>query len=388
MKAYSRVRADIDLSAIEENFDKMHANLLPGTRMAAVIKADGYGHGAAPIGEMLEKKEYIWGYCVAAPEEALSLRHAGLKKPIMLLGYAFPEAHEAMIENDIRACLFTYEDAVVLSENAAKAGKDIKVHIKIDTGMSRIGFPVSEESVQAIKKLLALPHIKAEGIFTHFARADETDPAPAFVQLTIFQTMVEWLMGEGVTFPIVHCSNSAALLRLKEANLSMVRAGISLYGLSPSEEVPHTLLDLRPAMSLIAHISHVKEVPEGTAVSYGGTYVTKRTTRIATIPVGYADGYPRLLSNKGAVLIGGKRAPILGRVCMDQFMVDITEIPGVQKGDQAVLLGRQGDEAITAEEIGALSGRFNYELVCDITKRVPRNYIYGGEIIRQVDYFN
>ena len=388
----SRLRAVIDLDRIEENMDRMHGNLKPGTLMAAVIKADGYGHGAVPIGRLLDKKPYLWGFAVATPEEALELKAAGITKPVMLLGYAFPESFEDLILNDIRLTVFDEATAACLNETALKMDRPCFIHIAVDTGMSRIGFPVGdalkEASLDSVCRIVRMEGLKAEGIFTHFARADEEDDEPALRQLTPFLSFVESLTGRGVSFPIVHASNSAAILKLKEANLDMVRAGIALYGLSPSDEVGIERLALKPAMSLISHVSYVKELPEGTPVSYGGTFVTDRKTLVATIPVGYADGYPRLLSNKGCVLIRGQRAPILGRICMDQFMVDVTGIPGAERGDEAVLLGEQGDERIFAEEIGALSGRFNYELACDITKRVPRLYREGGEIIGQVDYFH
>lgn len=387
MNTNKRLCAYIDLDAVEHNFDCMKAALHEGTLMTAVIKADGYGHGAVPIGKMLETREDIWGYAVATAEEGAALRHAGLKKPILLLGYVFPENHDILIQHDLRACLFTYEDARVLSENAAAAGKTVTVHIAVDTGMSRIGFPVTEAAAETVQAIAALKNLVIEGVFTHFARADETDPAPARAQLDAFLTFVGYLKARGLDVPLIHAGNSASIMTLPEANLSMVRTGITLYGLSPSEAVPRTCLGLEPVMSLVSHISYVKDLPAGQAVSYGGTFVADRPLRLATIPAGYADGYPRMLSNKADVLIRGQRAPVVGRICMDQFMVDVTGIPEAEAGDEVVLLGRQGEAVITAEELGELSGRFNYELTCDINKRVPRIYRRHGKSTEQVDYF-
>ncbi len=387
MNKNRRICAEIDLDAISENFDKMHKNLNSGTKMTAVIKADGYGHGAVPIGRMLEGKDYIWGYAVATAEEALELRHAGLKKEIIILGYVFPEMYPELIENNVRCCIFTKNMAEELNEAACICGKKAFCHIAVDTGMTRIGFADTSESAEDISLIASMPYIEIEGMFTHFSRADETNPEPALIQLHRFKAFNQLLEEKDVHIPIIHASNSAGILRLKEANLSMVRAGITLYGLNPSGDVTCELLNLKSAMSLKSHVSYVKWVPVGVAISYGGTFVTPKEMRVATIPVGYADGYPRQLSNKGCILIKGKRAPILGRVCMDQFMVDVTDIPEVKTGDEVVLLGHQENEVITAEELGDLSGRFNYELVCDINKRVPRVYIKDGKVIGQVDYF-
>ena len=254
--------------------------------------------------------------------------------------------------------------------------------------MCRIGFQVTEESADIIAQIAKLPNIMIEGIFTHFARADELSKEPAFEQLDLFKRMIALVEARGVEIPIKHCSNSAGIVDIPEANMDMVRAGITLYGMWPSEDVDKTAISLKPALSLVTHVAYVKELPAGRAISYGGTYVTKEPRMIATIPVGYADGYARGLSNKGAVLIHGRRAPILGRVCMDQFMVDVTDIPDVKNEDEVILIGRDGDECITMEEVGGLSGRFNYEFACDLGKRIPRVYIHGGRIIGTRDHFS
>ncbi|MDO4477752.1 MAG: alanine racemase [Lachnospiraceae bacterium] len=374
----SRIYAEINLDHISDNFDKMHAHLKPGTMMAAVIKADGYGHGAVPIGRMLEEKDYIWGFAVATTEEALELRAAGITKPVMLLGCVFPEGLEDLIRADVRLCVFSEDLAEEVAAAARSVGRRAAVHIALDTGMGRIGFAMSDEAIESAARICAMEELEVEGIFSHFARADETDHAAAKAQLEHFLYFTKRLEEMGLRIPIYHCSNSAGILGFPEANLDMVRAGISLYGLDPSDEVPCKMLDLKPAMSLHARISYVKRVPAGTAISYGGTYVTAKESVIATIPVGYADGYPRLLSNKGEVLVKGQRAPIRGRVCMDQFMVDVTDIPDVHRGDPVVLLGNMGEETIRAEELGGICGRFNYELACCVNKRVPRIYIHKG----------
>jgi len=269
--------------------------------------------------------------------------------------------------------------ARLYAEAGRRAGHTVYVHIPIDTGMSRIGLPPDEESVPVIKNIAGTPGLICEGMFTHFARADETDKEPAYEQLEQFERLAGLLNAENIRIPLLHTANSAGIMRIPEAHKKLVRAGISIYGIYPSDEVEREELPLKSAMRLVSHVTLVKEVPEGTPVSYGGTFVTGRKTRLATVPVGYADGYPRRLSGKGWVLIRGKKAPICGRVCMDQFMVDVTDIPDAAAFDEVTLLGRDGDEEITADTLGSLSGRFPYELVCCISKRVPRIFIYQGK---------
>jgi len=387
MKQYARLRAVIDLNAIEYNMENMYANLKKGTKIMAVLKTDGYGHGAVPIAKMLEEKDYVWGYAVAFAEEGLILRKAGVKKPILCLGCVFPEQYEEIIDAGIRMNVYTCEMAKAISEKAASMGKKAAVHIKLDTAMSRLGFPVSEESVDEIEEISRLSGIELEGLFTHFAKADEKDKKSAEKQMESYLWMKEKLTERGIYFSYCHCSNSAGIIDLPEANMDMVRAGISIYGLYPSEEVDKYAVDLKPAMQIFAHVTHVKWIEPGTQVSYGGTFEARKKMRIATIPIGYGDGYPRSLSNKGYVLIHGKKASILGRVCMDQMMVDVTDIPGVAFGDLVTIVGENGGAFLPVEELSALSGRFNYEFICDINKRVPREYIRNGQIVEQVDYF-
>ncbi|MCR4922527.1 MAG: alanine racemase [Lachnospiraceae bacterium] len=369
-----RVFAQVSLDAVRRNMKNMHAILKEDTKMIAVIKANGYGHGALKIAESLEDIDYVFGYATATAEEAFYLRDNGIKKAILILGYTFPENYEEMILEDIRPSVFKLETAIQLNETAKRLGRVAKIHIKLDTGMSRIGFSCDDDGLQNIKKISELSNIEIEGLFTHFARADEKDKSNAIKQLKLFNDLSDKCREKGISIKYRHASNSAGILELKEANLDIVRAGITVYGLWPSEEMDKSKIELTPAMQIKSSVVYIKTLPKGVPISYGGTFVTNKETRVATIPVGYADGYPRSLSNKGYVLIRGKKAAILGRVCMDQMMVDVTDIPEAMEYDEVVILGSQGDETITAEYIGELSGRFNYEFVCDISERVPRVY--------------
>ena len=378
MKMHSRIQAEIDLDAMTYNLEHIKKNLAPGTQVIAVLKADGYGHGAVPLARRIQKDPEIWGIAVATVEEGEELRNAGITKPILILGYTYQEDYQKIANLDFRPAVFKLSMAKELSKAALEAGKTLKIHIKIDTGMTRIGYRDVKKDVPEILEISKLPGLEIEGIFTHFARADEADKTPALVQYEKFQEFIRALEQEGLHIPMKHCSNSAGIIRMQEANLDAVRAGIILYGLYPSKEVERESVPLKPLMSLRSHIAYIKTVEPGAEISYGGIFTTVRETRVATIPVGYADGYPRGLSNKGSVLIRGKRAPILGRVCMDQFMVDVTEIPEAEELDQVTLLGKDGEDCITMEELGELSGRFNYEFACCISKRVPRVYLESG----------
>lgn len=378
MKMHSRIQAEIDLDAMTYNLEHIKKNLAPGTQVIAVLKADGYGHGAVPLARRIQKDPEIWGIAVATVEEGEELRNAGITKPILILGYTYQEDYQKIAKLDFRPAVFKLSMAKELSKAALEAGKTLKIHIKIDTGMTRIGYRDVKKDVPEILEISKLPGLEIEGIFTHFARADEADKTPALVQYEKFQEFIRALEQEGLHISMKHCSNSAGIIRMQEANLDAVRAGIILYGLYPSKEVEREPVPLKPLMSLRSHIAYIKTVEPGAEISYGGIFTTVRETRVATIPVGYADGYPRGLSNKGSVLIRGKRAPILGRVCMDQFMVDVTDIPEAEELDQVTLLGKDGEDCITMEELGELSGRFNYEFACCISKRVPRVYLESG----------
>ena len=385
MRKYYRVHANIDLDAIYKNVSNAKALLKPGTKLMAIIKADAYGHGAKQVAETIEPIADAYG--VAILEEGIELRKAGIDKPILILGFTPEPLYEAMIKYDIATAVFQLDMAEKISAAASRLGKQAKIHIALDTGMSRIGFKQDEESLEVIKKIAKLPYIFIEGCFTHFARMDEEDKTKAMTQFEKYMDFVEKIEGCGIELPVKHVSNSAGIIEKQEVNLDMVRDGICVYGLYPSDEVNKENLELTPAMEIKSYVSFVKELEPGVEIGYGGTYTTERETRVATIPVGYADGYPRALSNKGHVLINGMSAPILGRVCMDQFMVDVTDIDNVEEGTMVTLVGRDGDENISIEEISEMSHSFNYEFVCDVGKRIPRVYYKGGKVVETKDYY-
>lgn len=387
MKKYSRVHANINLDAILHNMEAMHKMVSKDTKIMAVIKTDGYGHGAVEIAKEIEPLDYLGGFATATLEEAMLLRENKIQKPILILGYTFEEHYDFLVQEEIRPTVFQLETAKMLSAYAVDQNKKINIHIKLDTGMGRIGFAVTPEAADEIQKISILPGIEIEGIFTHFARADEANKEATYAQFEKYMQMIEWLRQRKVNIPIHHCSNSAGIVDLPDMNLDMVRAGITLYGLWPSKEVLKDKIDLHPVLELKSHIVYIKTLKKGSSISYGGTYRLDKDQKIATIPVGYGDGYCRGLSNKGYVLIHGKKAPIRGRVCMDQFMVDVTEIPQAKIGDEVTLVGKDKDASITLEELGDLSGRFNYEFACDLGKRIPRNFIKKNRIISQRDWF-
>lgn len=366
---YSNTYAKIDLAAIRDNFHAIREKT--GAPVMAVVKADAYGHGAVPVAQMLEKDCAFFG--VATVAEALELRGAGIQKPILLLGHVPVRYYEAVVREELRPAISCCEQAQALSQEAMRQGKTAAFHFAVDTGMSRIGFQVTEEAADICAKIAKLPGLQAEGLFSHFATADTKNLERTRKQAELFDRFDKMLKMRGVEIPLRHLDNSAGIMHFG-CHYDMVRAGIALYGLYPSEEVDKTLLPLKPAMSWHTEVIHVKTLEPGREVSYGGTYVTEKPTVVATIPVGYADGYRRSLSNRFYVLIRGKRAPILGRVCMDQFMVDVTDIPGVQVGTGVVLMGTDGQETISAEEIAEAAGSFHYEQVCDLSCRVARVY--------------
>ncbi len=383
MNGFDRIYATIDLDAIKYNIEQMKQNISENCNIMAVIKADGYGHGAVPIAKEIEDIPYVFGFAVATSEEAFQLRKSGIKKPILILGYTFPGDYKELIRQKISVTVFRTDMLEELAAAASAMQESIKIHVKVDTGMSRIGIKPDDSGVQFVQKALETKGIELEGVFTHFARADEADKTSAMQQLSRFTQFTERIERElKIQIPYKHCANSAAIIELGNANFDLVRAGIILYGLWPSSEVCQMIVPLHPVMSIYSHIAFIKEVESGVPVSYGGTWITNKNSSIATIPIGYGDGYPRSLSNCGSVLIKGKRAPILGRVCMDQMMVDVSDLPEACEGDLVTLLGVDGKDQITAEEIGELSGRFNYEFVCDINKRVPRVYLRDGKIIQ------
>lgn len=386
MKKYNRVYAEINLDAIASNVDALMALTAKGTKAIAVVKADGYGHGDVAVAKAVNDR--VFAYAVATLDEAVNLRENGIDRPILILGYVHPDEYTTLVEHEIDATVFDLDTARELSDTAAKLGKTARCNIKVDTGMRRIGLEPNATSIEVIRQIKELPHLNAEGIFTHFAASDEKDKTSAHRQLDRFHKFIEALKAENISFQYVHCANSAAIIDMPEVGGDAVRLGIALYGMYPSEEVDKTRVKLTPALELKSSITMVKELPAGEKISYGGTFTTTRPTTLATVSIGYGDGYPRALSSKGYVLIRGKKAPIVGRVCMDQMMVDVTDIPGVVRNDTVTLIGRDGDCEITVEEIAELAGTFNYEFVCDLGKRIPRNYYWKGQYTGSHDHFH
>ena len=378
---FDSTRVKIDLDAILANFDAIAAK----TRVPvmAVVKADAYGHGAIQVAHLLQDRCAFFG--VSSMLEATELRRAGLNTPILILGHTPVKAFPAAIREGIRPTIFRYEDAKALSDAAVEAGIPAPFHIAVDTGMSRIGFPATEEAADLCARIAELPGLVTEGCFSHFATADCADLSRSRAQAKLFDDFCEMLKARGVRIAIRHMNNSAGIMNF-DAHYEMVRAGIVTYGMYPSEEVNPEQLKLKPALQFLSKVTFVKTLPAGKEISYGGTYVTTRETVVATVPVGYADGYRRSLSGKFYCLVHGKKAPILGRICMDQMMVDVTGIPETKPGDRVTLVGTDGEETITMEQVAAAADSFNYEFVCGISRRVPRIYVSGGENVHSVHY--
>ena len=371
----------IDLDVIESNFNAIREKA--GVDVMAVVKADAYGHGAVQVTRLLQDKCAFFG--VSSILEAIELRRAGIYNPILILGHTPVSAFPVLVQAEIRPTIYHYDAALALSKAAQQQGKTAAFHIAVDTGMSRIGFQATEADADICAEIAKLPGLHMEGLFSHFATADCADLSRSHAQAEKFDRFYEMLQERGVEVPIRHMDNSAGLMNF-DNHYHMVRSGIVTYGMYPSDEVDTKNLAIRPALQWISRITHLKTLPAGREISYGGTFVTTRETRVATVPVGYADGYRRSLSGKFYVLIRGKKAPILGRVCMDQMMVDVTDIPDVTPRDQVVLVGRSGDEEITMEQIAAAADSFNYEFVCGISRRVPRIYSRGGKTVHSVHY--
>ena len=373
MNRYLRCYAEISLEAIGHNIREVKKRLPEGVKLLGVVKANAYGHGAVPVASYLENQ--VDYFATATIEEAIELRENGISAPILILGYVSPSQYGDLVEYDITQTIDSYAQALALEKEAARQNRKAKAHLAVDTGMTRIGFQVTEHDADEAAKIADLPHIELEGMFTHFSCADQEDKTYCSMQMEKYDKMTALLAERGVTIPLRHICNSAGIMEFDDHRFEMVRSGIITYGIYPSEEVKKERLDLIPALSWKSHVIHVKEVGPGIGVSYGATYVTEKPmTRIATVSAGYADGYPRALSNQGCVLIHGKKAPIIGRICMDQMMVDVTDIPDVQVEDVVTLVGTDGDETITIEEIANPAARFDYEMLCDISSRVPRVY--------------
>jgi alanine racemase len=377
---YFRVTANINLDAIQNNINNIRSIIKKGTKIMAIIKADGYGHGAVPVAKFLNSID-VDAYGIAIIEEGIELREAGIMKPLLILGYTPVEQYKQLVEYNITQTIFQLDTAKALSLEAMKQNKVANIHLKIDTGMTRLGFSDTMESINEIKEITRMQGVCIEGIFTHFACADEQDKTSSLKQLDRFNKFIKELEKEGIHIPMKHISNSAGIVDFSNDDFNMVRSGIITYGYYPSEEVNKDSINLEPAMEIKTHVSFVKEVEAGVGISYGHTYVTNKKTKVATVPVGYADGYPRSLSSKGRVLIHGEYANIIGRVCMDQFMVDVSHIDNVKQGDIVTLIGKDKDRYISVEEVSNLAGSFNYEFICNVSKRVPRLYFREGKIV-------
>ena len=374
-----RVYTRINLDNIQKNMQTVRQKFGDDMIILGIVKANAYGHGAVETAKALV--EFGAGMLgVAAIDEAVELRENGITAPVLILGQIFRQDYEAAIMNDITCTVFDIVTAQGLSRKAKELNKTAKIHIKLDTGMGRIGFQPDENDEALIKSIFDLDNIYVEGAFTHFANADSADKTSAYEQKEKFLTFTDNLINNGYKIPIRHMYNSASAMELDGYAGEMVRCGIMLYGLYPSEEMSKDY-KLYPALEFKSHISFVKTVGKGFKVSYGSTYVTDKEMTIATVPVGYGDGYPRYLSNKGEVLVHGTRCKILGRVCMDQFMIDVSHLENVQIADEVTLVGTDGNETITVEEVSEAEARFNYEFCCLITPRVPRIYIKNNKVV-------
>lgn len=384
-----RTWAEINLDTIEENFN--HVKSLTKAQICCVVKADAYGHGATFLAKKYEELGADF-FAVSNIEEAIQLRRSDIKTPILVLGYTPVVDVEILAENNISQCVYSIDYAKALSKAADENDVSVNIHVKVDTGMSRLGFYYQDlGDDKALKEIVEVCHLKnlvPEGIFTHFAVSDEGEKGNIFTmsQYGYFKELVESLLMEDIYFPYKHCANSAAIEDFPMSHLDMVRAGIILYGLEPSEKIRHGG-KIKPAMELKSIVSHVKTINKGATVSYGRAFTAEKEMRIATVPIGYADGYSRIFSTRGGeILISGKRCKILGRICMDQLMVDISHVENVKIGDVVTIIGKDGDEFVGADELAKLRDTINYEIVCDIGARVPRVYLQNGKEVETQNY--
>ncbi|MGN1317549.1 MAG: alanine racemase [Lachnospirales bacterium] len=380
MQNYHRVMAEINLDAIGHNIREIKKCIEPKTKLLAVVKADGYGHGALEVSKVSLYNGADW-LGVATCDEGVELRNAGIQVPILILSRTVASQLEIVINNSLTQTVYTYEMAKELSDMAKNLGREAFAHIKIDTGMSRIGFLPNEESLDIIEEIFKLENLNVTGIFTHFSTADEEDKSFTKKQFERFLYMTNSIEKRGHKL-IRHCANSAAIIDMPELQLDMVRSGIITYGMFPSDFVSKSV-DLKPAMSIKSQIIHIKELDENIGIGYGRTYYTNKITKVGTVPIGYADGYSRLLSNKARVIVNGKYASVIGNVCMDQLMIDLTDIE-CKIGDTVILMGESNGLSVSAEELAKIEGTINYEIVCDVGKRVPRVYIRNNEVINTI----
>lgn len=379
------VWAEINLDNLAHNIKEVRKNTRDDAIVTAVVKANGYGHGSTDIAKtfLANGADRL---AVAILTEAIELRKAGIDAPILVLGYTPNTQFDKVLEYDLMQTVYDYDDAKILSKTAVEMDKEAVIHIKIDTGMSRIGFLPNEDAVDKILKINDLENINIEGMYTHFAKADETDKEHAKGQFEKYSRVADELKSRGLDIKIKHVSNSAAIIDLKDYNLDMVRAGIMIYGFYPSNEVDKKTIELKPAMNLKARVSHVKVVPKGTGISYGQIFKTERESKIATLPIGYADGFTRLLTEKAEVYVNGKRVKVVGKICMDQCMIDVTDIEDIVVGDEVVIFGYGVEGYPHADELAEKIGTINYEIVCMVGRRIPRVYVSGGNIVKIRDY--
>lgn len=378
-----RTWAHVSLDAIAHNVSEIRRAIGGDCQVMAVVKADAYGHGAVAVSRLLQELHVDY-LDVASLDEAMELRRAGIKTPILILGFTPAAFAPVLIENDLTQTLYDGDMAQAMSEAAAGCKRPLKVHLKIDTGMSRLGIIWrGEQTLDELLALCRLPHLSFEGLFTHLASSEVPNDSCNERQLALFTQARQVLHDAGVSFSICHCANSGAVIQYKKARFDMVRAGLLLYGLMPGADMQ---MDLRPAMCLQSVVSQVKEIAKGDTVSYGRTFAAAKPMRVAVVAAGYADGYPRALSSKASVMIGGHRAPILGLICMDMLMADVTDLPHVRAGDPVVLFGCDGEDCLPVSDLAALCGTISYELVCSVGKRVPRVYFRGGAEIGSTNY--
>ena len=377
-ESYYRCVAKINLSAIEHNLSEIKKCLNPDVKLLAVIKADSYGHGSVPVSKTIEDNIDYFG--VTSIDEAIEVRLEGISKPVLALSYIPPRRFSDVIDNDITATIYDLNDAVLLSRAAAEKGKNAKIHIAVDTGMGRIGLTPDKKGADTAAEIAKLSNIFIEGVFSHYACADSADKSDAALQTALFDKFIDLLSDRGINPPIKHICNSAGTVEFSK-QYDMCRVGVLLYGLYPSDEVDKTKLRLLPAMEIVSHVVHVKTVPAGYKIGYGHIYEAPSERVIATVSIGYADGYSRSCTGQGYVLIKGKKAPVVGKVCMDQIMVDVSDIDDVRVGERAVIMGVSNRSTITAEELGAMSNSFNYEVICNFTKRVARLYYKDGKLV-------
>lgn len=383
MKHNNRAWAEINLDAIENNIKSIRSYVSPSAKILGVVKADAYGHGYLEVARTLLENGAD-ALAVACLDEAIQLRRCYIHCPILILGHSGCEDAETLVFYDVMPGCFDYELAEAMSNAAIRLGKHAKIHIKIDTGMGRVGYRFADDetacrnTVSEILRISKLPNIEINGIFTHFSVADDDDDEYTFLQFDRFCRVCDILKENGLNIPIRHCANSAALIRFPQMHLDMVRPGVILYGLSPSPFVDCSILNLKPAMTLKAKITNVKTVEKGSSISYGRRFITDRESKIATVPVGYADGYSRLLSNSAQVIAGGKLCNVVGNICMDQCMIDVTDVNTIAIGDEVILFGVGDNIELPVESLAEKMGTINYEILCMIGKRIPRIYIRNG----------